>query len=99
MTQPLDDTPCLIFALSREASAFYRKFKPRQRIPGAPCPARLCGPALVLESGVGARATGRALEWLSPSPRLVISAGYCGALQEHLCVGDVLLANEVVDTA
>jgi nucleoside phosphorylase len=30
-------------------------------------------------------------------PRVVISAGYSGSLQEHLKIGDVVLANEVVD--
>jgi adenosylhomocysteine nucleosidase len=99
MTEPLDNTPCVIFALAREASAFYRHFKPSQSFPTAPCRARLCGPILVLESGVGARATDRALAWLPCRPRMILSAGYCGALQEHLRVGDVVLAKEVADTS
>jgi adenosylhomocysteine nucleosidase len=99
MTEPLDNTPCLIFALAREALAFYRIFRPRRRFADAPCPARLCGPVLVHESGVGARATDRALEWLPYRPRVILSAGYCGALQDNLHVGDVLLAQEVIDPA
>jgi hypothetical protein len=99
MTKLLENIPCVLFALAREASAFYRHFKPRQHFPAAPCRARLCGPALVLESGVGARATERALNWLPFRPKLVLSAGYCGALQDQFRVGDIVLASEVVDTS
>jgi adenosylhomocysteine nucleosidase len=97
MTEPLDNTPCLIFALAREASAFYRTFRPHKRFPDAPCPARQCGTVLVLESGVGARATDRALAWLPYRPSVILSAGYCGALQDHLHVGDIVFAQEVID--
>jgi adenosylhomocysteine nucleosidase len=99
MIDLLDSPPCVIFALAREASAFYRYFKPQQSFPDAPCRARLCGPALVLETGVGARATDRALAWLPCRPKLILSAGYCGALHIHLRVGDIVLAKEVVDTS
>jgi adenosylhomocysteine nucleosidase len=99
MTEVLDNAPCVIFALAREASAFYQHFQPGWRFPAAPCRARRCGPVLVLESGVGARASERALAWLPRRPKLILSAGYCGALQEHLRVGDVVLAKEVVDTS
>jgi nucleoside phosphorylase len=112
MTELLYNDPCVLFALAREASHFYREFKPHQRFPAAPCHARFCGPAwltvLVLESGVGAHATDRALDWIGSSPRLgrlpyrpkvILSAGYCGALQEHLRVGDIVFAEEVVDAS
>jgi len=99
MTELHENIPCVIFALAREASAFYQHFKPRRRFSAAPCRARLCGPVLVLESGLGARATDRALNWLPYRPKVIISAGYCGALREHFRVGDILLANEVVDTS
>src|SRR5262245_19467556 len=49
------DDPCLLFALHQEAREFLREFHPQQRFPGAPCPARFCGPSwlpvLVLETG------------------------------------------------
>jgi hypothetical protein len=96
----------------RESAAFYREFRPQQRFPGAPCRARFCGPTwltvLVLETGVGADRTERAMAWLlgqplfgslSYRPKLVLSAGFCGALQAVRAVGDVILATEVADTA
>jgi adenosylhomocysteine nucleosidase len=62
---------------------------------------------LVLETGLGAARTQRAATWLVDGPKLgnvvyrpklVLSAGFCGALQEGLRVGDVVLATEVADT-
>lgn len=106
------NNPCLLFALGRESQAFQREFRPTQRFPGAPCWARFCGPTwlsvLVLETGMGAARTERALNWLLDVPKLgvvpyrpmlVISAGFAGSLQPDFRVGDILLANEVVDTA
>jgi adenosylhomocysteine nucleosidase len=100
------------FALRREARPFRREFRPHQRFGGAPCWAKFCGPAwlsvLVLETGVGQERTERAAEWLLARPKLgnvayrpkvVLSAGFCGALQDGLAVGDVVLATEVADTA
>src|SRR5438034_11802836 len=82
------DDPCVLFALRREARAFYREFRPQQTFPGAPCRARFCGPpwltVLVLETGLGAGRVEQALAWLlgNPvlesvpySPKLVLSAG------------------------
>src|SRR6516162_9664899 len=102
------DDPCILFALRREANPFLREFRPQLRFPGAPCWARFCGPAwltvLVLETGVGTGRARAALDWLLARPalanvvyrpRLVLSAGFCGALDEQLRVGDVLLATEV----
>lgn len=104
------DDPCVLFALRRESRGFLRDFHPQQHFPGAPCRARFCGPewlsVLVLETGVGPRAALPALEWLLARPvlgavpyrpRVVISAGFAGALREDLHVGDVILATEVVD--
>jgi adenosylhomocysteine nucleosidase len=104
--------PCVLFALRRESQPFLREFRPHQRFPGAPCRARFCGPAwltvLVLETGVGTAATERALDWLLGNPvlgnvpyrpRLVLSAGFSGALDDSRKVGDVVLATEVVDSA
>jgi adenosylhomocysteine nucleosidase len=108
---PFED-PCVAFAMRREARPFRREFRPQQRFPGAPCWAKFCGPAwlsvLVLETGVGRERTERAAAWLLGRPKLgnlayrpkvVVSAGFCGALADGLGVGDVVLATEVVDTA
>ena len=101
--------PCILFALNREAQPFYRRFRTRRRLAGAPCPAWLCGDSLgrvvVLESGVGAERCEAALHWLTDShlpdegflqPLLLCAAGFAGALQEDWHVGDILLASEVV---
>jgi adenosylhomocysteine nucleosidase len=89
---------------------FRREFRPHQRFPGAPCRARFCGPAwlsvLLLETGPGAARAEQAVQWLLAEPRLgnvpyrprvVLSAGFAGALRDTYRVGDVVLASEVVD--
>jgi hypothetical protein len=104
------DDPCLVFTLRQEARAFLREFRPQQRFPSAPCPARFCGPSwltvLVLETGTGKEHTEAAFEWVFRQPqfgnvpyrpKLLISAGFCTALEEQFQVGDVILASEVVD--
>jgi hypothetical protein len=104
------DDPCLLFPLHREAAPFLREFRPHDRVPGAPGWARFCGPAwltvLVLETGIGAARTETALTWLLSQPelgkvpyrpKLVLSVGFAGALRDDRQVGDVLLADEVVD--
>jgi adenosylhomocysteine nucleosidase len=105
------DDPCILFALRRESSAFRREFRPQQSFPGAPCRARFCGPSwltvLVLETGMGAASTEAAVQWLLSRPvldnvpyrpKLVLSAGFAGALQDRFHVGDILLATEVTDS-
>lgn len=112
MTDLVFDNPCLLFALRREAAPFLREFRPQQRFPGAPGPARFCGPAwlplLILETGVGPARSAAVAEWLfgrprfgnvSYRPKLVISAGFSGALHKDLQVGDIVLSTEVVDEA
>jgi len=112
VTELLFDDPCVAFALRREAQPFRRVFRPQQRFAGAPCWAKFCGPAwlsvLVLETGVGPLRTERAARWLldrpklgkvAYHPKLVLSAGFCGALQDGLRVGDVVVATEVVNGA
>lgn len=104
--------PCVLFALRRESQAFRREFRPHQRFGGAPCWARFCGPSwltvLVVETGVGTERTRQALQWLLHQPRLgqvpyrprvLLSAGFAGALHPDLHVGDIVLAREVVDAA
>jgi nucleoside phosphorylase len=111
VTELLFDDACVVFALRREARPFRREFRPQQRFAGAPCWAKFCGPAwlsvLVLESGLGAERTQRAAQWLLDGPKLgnvvyrpkvALSAGFCGALQDGLHVGDVILATEVANT-
>jgi nucleoside phosphorylase len=61
-------------------------------------------PFLVLITGMGGAATERALAWTlgehSPAgrPKLVVSAGFCGALVGDLCVGDTILPDEVMES-
>src|SRR5258708_24467505 len=111
MTEITFSDPCVLFALRRESQAFRREFRPHQRFPGAPCWARFCGPAwltaLVLETGLGPARMEATLDWLLGGPllgnvpyrpKVVVSAGFSGALQEGLQVGDVILATEVADT-
>ena len=102
------DDPCILFALRRESQPFLREFRPQQRFPGAPCWARFCGPAwlsvLVLQTGIGRAGTETALNWLMDQPvmggvpyrpKVILCAGFSGALQEGLQVGDVILATDV----
>jgi adenosylhomocysteine nucleosidase len=110
VTELTFDDPCILFALRRESRAFRREFRPHQRFPGAPCAAWFCGPAwltvLVLETGIGAEPTQAALEWLLAQPvlgnvpyrpKVILSAGFSGALHDNYQIGDILLATEVVD--
>ena len=111
MTELAFEDPCVLFALGRESGPFRRTFRPQQRFAGAPCRARFCGPAwlsvLVVETGMGTANTRRALDWLlgrpllgnvAYRPKLVLSAGFAGALRKLLLVGDILVATEVADT-
>lgn len=106
------DDPCVLFALARESRFFRKEFPPTQRFPGAPCRARFCGPAwlsvLILETGVGHERARIALDWLLSNPtfggvpyepKLVLFAGFAGALSPDLKVGDLVLADAVADAA
>lgn len=106
------DDPCVLFALGRESRAFRREFRPQQAFTGAPCWAQFCGPSwlsvLVVETGVGATRAESVLQWLLSGPRLgnvpyrpklILSAGFAGATQDTMQVGDILLATEVLDPA
>jgi adenosylhomocysteine nucleosidase len=106
------DDPCILFALDRESRPFLRKFPPHQIFPSAPCRARFCGPSwltvLVLETGMGMARAEAALQWLLGEPMLenvpyrpqvVIAAGFAGALQAGLGIGDVVLATDVADSS
>jgi adenosylhomocysteine nucleosidase len=59
---------------------------------------------LILETGVGRGAAGAALNWLLGAsalgrPGLVVYAGFAGALDAGLRVGDVLVAKDVIDAS
>ena len=111
MTHIFFDDPCILFALRRESGPFRREFRPQQPFPGAPCWARFCGPAwlsvLVVETGIGQANVARALDWLLARPtfdnvpylpKMIVFAGFAGALTDALHVGDVILAEEIRDT-
>jgi adenosylhomocysteine nucleosidase len=79
---------------------------PLRRLRAAPCSAFVGDfggqPILLLETGIGRSAVDAALAWIwatSISPRFILFAGFGGALDDTLHVGDVLLADEVVDEA
>src|SRR5262249_23241071 len=98
--------PCIAFALARESAPFLKLFPRRERQSDAPCGAWLCTngerTVLVMETGVGQVRTQRALDWLTrhvnfAESRLVIAAGFAGALNVKARVGDVVLAEDVID--
>jgi adenosylhomocysteine nucleosidase len=98
--------------MGRESRGFRRAFAPTRRFAGAPCQARVCVSSrlsvLVVETGIGARAAQQALDWVLSKPKLdqvpyepeyLLFAGFAGSLVEHLHVGDLVLATEVIDLA
>jgi adenosylhomocysteine nucleosidase len=108
VTELVFDDPCVVFALRRESQVFRRHFRAHQTFPGAPCRAQFCGPewltVLVLETGTGAAQTEAALRWMLDRPllenvpyrpRVVLSSGFSGALQEDFRPGDIILATEI----
>ena len=79
----------VLFALEREAVPFRRAARGLDKI-------------RTHITGVGCKRARAALEQIlsvSPSPSLVISAGFCGALQPSLKVGEIVVASEIVDQA
>ena len=110
MSHLLFDDPCILFALRRESAPFRREFRPHQAFPASPCWARFCGPpwltVLVVETGVGQAHVARVLDWLLAKPKfdqvtyqpsMILFAGFAGALTDSLHVGDIVLADEVLD--
>ena len=104
------DDPCILFALRRESAPFLREFRPQQEFTDSPCWASFCGPAwlsmLVAETGVGQPRVAHVLDWLLARPKfegvpyepsIIVFAGFAGALTDTLHVGDIVLADEVVD--
>jgi len=99
----------MLFALRQEAGAFLRATQVHEKLPGAPFRIHVCGqsqsPMLVMETGVGRERMQWALDWVLGQPlvgdapyipKLVISAGFSGALREDLRVGDIIVATEVI---
>jgi adenosylhomocysteine nucleosidase len=106
------DDPCIFFALGRESRPFTRQFDRQRGLPQAPCPARFFGRGglnvLVVETGTGLTRTESALRWLLSRPeidhvpyrpRFILSAGFAGALRSEIKIGDIILADEVTDSA
>lgn len=96
-------TVLFCFAVPDESRSFTRVLKKRRATRGDdphPLPT-VCGeignrPVMVAHTGVGDTATARAyfehlLTGTIPPPRVVISAGYAGALQPDLAVGNLVL--------
>jgi adenosylhomocysteine nucleosidase len=95
-----------MFPLRRESMFFRRNCRPHFRLRQAPCLALLCGgfphQLLLLETGVGRIAVEAALDWtvaVFPRLRFVLLAGFAGALAGGLRVGDLVVADSVVDEA
>jgi adenosylhomocysteine nucleosidase len=105
------DDPCILFALRRESAPFCRDCRPRRAFVGSPWWAHFCECSqrvLVAETGVGQRNVARVLDWLLAKPlfdgvryepRLIVFAGFGGALTDALAVGAIVRAAEVVDEA
>src|ERR1700752_2123236 len=93
----------LLFALRRESAPFRRRCKNLVSITGGPCPAwqtTIQGRnILVVESGIGSAAASRAVTWLLNNycVNRVIAAGFAGALDPKLVVGDVVYATDIVE--
>jgi adenosylhomocysteine nucleosidase len=94
---------CILFALRRESAPFLSRLQALSGIAEAPCSAGLFKAGrrriLVLETGIGAERARRAVAWLLDNftPKLLIAAGFAGALSDTLRVGDVMVASEVVE--
>lgn len=104
--------PCVLVALERERLFLHDTYPIQKTTANASCRAFHCanasGPILIVETGVGAERTLLALDWLLGrpmlegaviEPSLLVFAGFAGALQTTMNVGDVIFAAEVVDLA
>ncbi len=101
-------SPCVLFALDRESTPFRRLFLGQERLRKAPCRAWSCsksGRSLwIVETGVGPAKTQGVLDWLIRAGSVsdgplgpLIMAGFAGSLQADVCVGDIVIAQEIVD--
>lgn len=93
----------MLFALDREAAPFLKSRKSKHRFADAPCRAELYetarGSVVVLITGVGFDPAQSAVNWLlsQTTPRLVVVAGFAGALDLDLQPGEIVVASEVVE--
>ena len=94
----------LVFALGIEAGGLVDRLSGVVATHGAGFVAREGGLAgkrlVVVESGVGAEAAARATRALivGHHPRWIISTGFAGGLDPRLAQGDILMADEIVDS-
>jgi len=109
MSLPLH-LPCILFALERERLFIHDTYCIDCEMRGGPCRGFLCAmngqPTLVIETGVGVERALRAVDWLlshpvhegrTYQPSVFLFAGFAGALASSLHVGDLILADEVID--
>jgi adenosylhomocysteine nucleosidase len=95
----------LVFALGIEAGGLLDRLQGVIKTEGAGFVAREGGlhgrRLVVVESGIGAEAAGRAAQALvlGHEPGWIISAGFAGGLREGVAKGDIVLASQIVDTA
>jgi adenosylhomocysteine nucleosidase len=93
----------VLFALEREASPFLKSRKSMRSFADAPCRAALVesasGSLIVGVMGVGFDRARSAVHWLLQecTPRLVVVAGFAGALDSELKLGDIVIASEVIE--
>jgi len=107
-SEPAERSVChvgLVFALGIEAGGLVDRLSGVIGIEGAGCVAREGGLTgrriVVVHSGVGRTAAQRATEALlaGHQPRWILSAGFAGGLAERLAQNDILLADQIVDSA
>lgn len=95
--------PIVLFALARERAPFLRRFASAAPIADLPCPAWIVrgsdGACIVAECGIGGERVRRALEAIAGRtvPPWLLFAGFGGALDETLKVGDVVTARAILD--
>ncbi|QJW99034.1 phosphorylase family protein [Frigoriglobus tundricola] len=85
MSAPREGGVAVLFALEREAAPFRRAVRGQKHV-------------AVCVSGMGRARARRAAEQIlrDPVPRLVIAAGFCGALVPALRVGDVVTSPRII---
>ena len=101
----------LTFALRSESSELFRRLEARRREgkltfgrigPPSPTPPRALGhDVVIVHTGVGAKYCNERLELLihQARPRLIISAGFAGAVTEELHAGDLIMAENFSDAS
>jgi adenosylhomocysteine nucleosidase len=90
----------ILFALEREAAPFLVRQQAIHRFADAPCRAELFNSFIAVVTGMGFDRARSAIDWLldERTPRLVIAAGFAGALDPSLSVGSVVVASEVIES-